>query len=122
MIASCHATSKASEPTGEARLLADAEDAFRGALADSLEALELGERNLLRFHYFHGLTAEQLAALVYRPAAAVARQLARIRERMLRDVRRGLAARLPLDRAALDHLLELVRGRFDLAVARLLRG
>jgi hypothetical protein len=52
----------------------------------------------------------------------VIRQLARIRERLLRDTRRGLAARLPLDRHELDHLIDLARGRLDLALTRILRG
>jgi hypothetical protein len=55
------------------------------------------------------------------PRPAVLRQLARIRDRMLRDTRRGLAARLALGKPDLDQLHDLIRQRFDLAIARLLR-
>lgn len=108
-------------PHRPAAHLADAEAACRDALSASLAALEVCDRNLLRFHYFHGLTIGQLAEMFSTPRPAVLRQLARIRERMLRDTRRGLTARLSLGKAELDQLAELIRQRFDLAVARILR-
>ncbi len=110
------------EAARQARALADAEAAFRDVLAQSLAGLELRDRNLLRFHYFHGLGVDQVAALCCRPRTTVVRQLARIRARMLRDTRRGLAARLPLARPELDRLVDLADRRFDVALARLLRA
>ena len=112
----------APERVSQLRLLSRAEAAFRDALIESLEGLELCDRNLLGFHYFHGLTVDQLAEMYSCPRAAVARHLARIRERMLRDTRRGLAARLPLGKAELDRLLDVARSRFDLAITRVLRS
>jgi RNA polymerase sigma-70 factor len=123
MVASCSAPSSApgSEPAIPARFLGSTEAAFRDALTDSLESLALCDRNMLRFHYFHGLGVDQLAELFCSQRAAVVRQLARIRERVLRDTRRGLAARLPVDRLQLDHLVDLARSRLDLAITRVLR-
>ena len=123
MMASCSAASAFPLPERPtpARFLIDAEAAFRGALTESLDGLELCDRNMLRFHYFHGLSVDQLADMFCSPRAAVVRQLARIRDRMLRDTRRGLAARLPLDKHQLDQLLEIARSRFDLAITRILR-
>lgn len=40
---------------------------------------------------------------------------------MLRGIRRGLAARLSLDKHELDHLIDLARSRFALAITRMLR-
>ena len=97
------------------------EAAFRGALTESFKALALCDCNILRLHYSHGLTVDRLADMFGRHRAAVVRQLARIRERMLRDIRRGLAARLPLDKHEIDHLIDLARSRFDWVIARLLR-
>ena len=57
-----------------------------------------------------------------RPRTTVVRQLVWIRARMLRDTRRGLAARLPLARPELDRLVDLADRRFDVALARLLRA
>ena len=100
---------------------AAAEAACREALIESFDGLELADRNLLRFRYFHRLTVEQLAEMFCIRRAALVRQLARIRERLLRETRRGLAARLPADRRELDRLIGVVRDRFELAVARILR-
>jgi len=122
-MASCSAASAfpLTERPTPARFPVGAEPAFRGALTDSFEDLELCDRNMLRFHYFHGLSVDQLADMFCSSRAAVVRQLARIRDRMLRDTRRGLAARLPLDKHELDQLLDVVRSRFDLAITRVLR-
>jgi RNA polymerase sigma-70 factor (ECF subfamily) len=109
------------ERASQARFAMGAEAAFRDALTDSLEGLELCDRNMLRFHYFHGLSVDQLADMFCSHRAAVVRQLARIRERVLRDTRRGLAVRLQLDKHQLDRLVDLVRSRLDLAIARVLR-
>jgi len=110
------------ERRSEPRLRTSVEAAFRDALVDGLEALPLGDRNVLRFHYFHGLGADELAQMLSTHPAAVTRQLGRIRERLLRDTRRGLAARLLLDRVALDRVIELARSRFDLTIARVLQS
>jgi len=97
------------------------ETAFRDALVESLDGLPLCDRNLIRFHHFHGLGADQLAEMFSTHRAAVVRQLGRIRERLLRETRRGLAARLALPRDVLDRVLDVARGRFDVAIARVLR-
>jgi RNA polymerase sigma-70 factor, ECF subfamily len=114
-------SSATASPGEPADLPAGAEAAFRDALTESFHGLELCDRNLLRFHYFHGLTVEQLADMLALHRAAVVRQLDRIRERLLRDSRRGLAARLELDRRALAQLAELARSRYALAITRVLR-
>jgi RNA polymerase sigma-70 factor, ECF subfamily len=123
MMASCSAASAfpLTERPTPARFLIGVEPAFRGALTESFEGLALCDRNLLQFHYFRGLSVDQLADMFGSSRAAVVRQLARIRDRMLRDMRRGLAARLPLDKHELDELLDVARRRFDLAITRVLR-
>jgi RNA polymerase sigma-70 factor len=125
MVASC-AASTSSQPYSaaarQAQLQADAEAAFRDVLAGSLAGLELCDRNLIAFHHVHRLSVDQLAEMFYRPRAAVVRQLARIRERLLREVHRGLAARLVLTRPEIERLLDLARSHLDHAIARLLRG
>ncbi len=115
------ATPQVAERRSQPRLCTSVETAFRDALIESLDGLPPGDRNLICFHYFHGLGADQLAEMFSSHRAAVVRQLGRIRERLLRDTRRGLAARLSLDKAALDRVLDVARSRFDLAIARVLR-
>lgn len=124
MMASCTEASAFPLPARPtpARFLLDAEAAFRGALTESLGGLPLCDHNLLRFHHVRDLTVDQLADMFGSSRAAMVRQLARIRDRLLRDARRGLAARLPLDKHELDQLIELARSRLDLAITRVLRG
>jgi DNA-directed RNA polymerase specialized sigma24 family protein len=102
------------------------EPAFRDAVTDCVARLELCDRNLITFHYVHGVGVDQLCEMFSIPRTGMVRQLARIRERVLRDLRSALAARLPLDRdelrAEIDRLLELARRRFDHVVARVLRA
>src|SRR5262245_18474580 len=107
MIASSHAIPPRSpERASAVRLATSVERAFRDALTESFDRLALCERNMLRFHYVRGLNADQLARLFCSHPTAVVRQLARIRERLLRDTRRGLAARLDLGKHELDRLTE----------------
>jgi AcrR family transcriptional regulator len=118
------------ERRSQPRLGTSVETAFRDALIKSLDGLPLCDRNLLCFHYCHGLGADRLAEMFSTHRAAVVRQLARIRERLLRDTLRGLAAWLRLerreswapDRPALDRVLDVARSRFDVALATVLRG
>ena len=110
------------ERRSQPRLCTSVEIAFRDALIESLDSLPLCDRNLLRFHYFHGLGADQLAGMFSTHRAAVIRRLGRIRERLLRDTRRGLVARLGPDTPALDRVLDVARSRFDVAIARVLRA
>ncbi len=114
-------TPRVAERRSQPYLSTSVETAFRDALIESLDALPPGDRNLICFHYFHGLGADQLAEMFSSHRAAVVRQLGRIRERLLRDTRRGLAARLPLPKDALDRVLDVARSRLDVAIARVLR-
>lgn len=102
------------------------ESAFRDAVTDCVARLELCDRNLITFHHVHGLGVDQLAEMYSIPRAGMVRQLSRIRERVLRDLRRSLAARLARDRddgdRQIDRLLELARRRFDQVIARVLRA
>lgn len=125
-------TPQVAERRGPPRLATSIETAFRDALIESLDGLPLCDRNLICFHYFHGLGADRLAEMFSTHRTAVVRQLARIRARLLRDTLRGLAAWLELerrergagvpDRPALDRVLEVARSRFDVAIATVLRA
>lgn len=123
-------TPQVPERRSQPRLATSIETAFRDALIESLDGLPLCDRNLISFHYFHGLGADRLAEMFSTHRTAVVRQLARIRERLLRDTLRGLAVWLELerrergapDRPALDRVLDVARSRFDVALATVLRA
>jgi len=116
-------TPEVAERQRQPGLCTSVEAAFRDALIESLDGLPLCDRNLISFHYFHGLGADQLAEMFSTHRAAVVRRLGRIRERLLRDTGRGLAARLAPERSpALDRVLDVARSRLDVAIARVLRA
>jgi DNA-directed RNA polymerase specialized sigma24 family protein len=121
MVATCAAASSSPDPGLDRQLLPRAEGAFRAALTASLDDLPVADQNLLHFHYRRGLPTAQLAELFCASPSAIVRQLDRVRERLLRDVRRHLAARTQLARPQLDQLLELARQRLDPALRSVLR-
>lgn len=107
------AVSAAPEPLSVPTLGLEA--AFRGALAASLHGLALADRNLLRFHHQHGLAVEQLAHVLCSSPAAVSRQLARVHARVLRELRRRLADRIPAGQV--DRILAIAHDRLGHAIA-----
>jgi DNA-directed RNA polymerase specialized sigma24 family protein len=124
-------TPEVAERRSQPRLGTSVETTFRDALIESLDDLPLCDRNLICFHYVHGLGADRLAEMFSTHRAVVVRQLARIRERLLRDTLRSLAARLRLEHSertgpipgpALDRVLDIARSRFDIALATVLRA
>lgn len=94
------------------------EAAFRAAMAD----LEAEQRNLLRHHYLHGLTLDQLSSLYALHRSSVARRITRARQELLSATRRALGARLQASRGELEELMALIESRIDLSIERHLGG
>ncbi|MFV8754189.1 sigma-70 family RNA polymerase sigma factor [Nannocystaceae bacterium ST9] len=94
--------------------------ALREAFEQSLAELAHEQRNLLRLHYLHGLTIDQLGALARIHRASAARRIARARERLLAGIRRRLRLGLGLEAGEFEELIRLVESRIDLSFDRLL--
>lgn len=90
------------------------EEAFRAALAE----LTAEQRNLLRHHYLHGLTLDQIAGLYGMHRSSVARRIAKTRSGLLSATRRGLMARIATSQADFDELMALIASRIDLSIER----
>lgn len=95
---------------------AELREAFEQSLAD----LAHEQRNLLRLHYLHGLTIDQLGALARVHRATAARRIARAREQLLAGIRQRLRLKLGLDAGEFEELIRLVESRIDLSFDRLL--
>jgi len=93
---------------------------FERAFAAALAALPQSDRNLLRLSYLDGLTARQIARIENVHETTAARRIARLRDRILADVRRDLAAELSLSEAELDSAIRAIRSELHLSIARLL--
>jgi RNA polymerase sigma-70 factor (ECF subfamily) len=88
---------------------AEINDAFRQAWA----ALEPAQRTLLRQHVLDHASIDALAKVLQIHRATAARRLAKARADLVVHLRKGLRARLGVQRSTLDALLNLVRSRLD---------
>jgi RNA polymerase sigma-70 factor, ECF subfamily len=95
-------------------------DAFKAAFEAAVEALDPGDRGLLRLHLMDHLGIDAIAALhgVHRSTAA--RWLQGIRDALGSDVRRRLRERLGRGRGDIDSLLRAVDSQLDLSFSRIL--
>ncbi|MEZ4451436.1 MAG: sigma-70 family RNA polymerase sigma factor [Nannocystaceae bacterium] len=91
---------------------------FEAAFREAMAGLQAEQRNLLRHHYLHGLTLDQLAPLLGVHRSSVARRIARARQELLAATRRSLSARLQTSRGELEELLALIESRIDLSIER----
>lgn len=90
--------------------------AFQGALGE----IEPAERNLLRLHYLHGLSIDELGKLLGIHRSSAARRIVRTRESLLAATRRSLLLRVSVGRQEFDQLMALVASRLDLSIERFL--
>lgn len=93
---------------------------FAEAFAAALGELEPAQRNLLRLHYLHGLSIDELGALLRIHRSSAARRIVKTRETLLSGTRRALQARLSLGRRDFEQLMGLVQSRLDLSIERFL--
>ncbi len=91
------------------------------AVRESLLALPVDQRNILRLHYLDGLVLDQIAAVLGIHRSSAYRRLADAREAVRRSWHRLLTERLRLTPAELDSLAGVLRSRLDLSLAGALR-
>jgi RNA polymerase sigma-70 factor (ECF subfamily) len=78
------------------------------------------DRNVLRYHFAHGLTIDQIGALYHVHRATAARRVAKARDELLAGTRRRLMARLALNRADLDSVMRLIESSIHVSLRRVL--
>jgi RNA polymerase sigma-70 factor (ECF subfamily) len=93
---------------------------FVAAFQCALGELEASERNLLRLHYLHGLSIDELGKLLGVHRSSAARRIVRTREALLAATRRALLAKMAVGRQDFDQLMALVASRLDLSIERFL--
>jgi RNA polymerase sigma-70 factor (ECF subfamily) len=97
-------------------------DEFRDAFAEVAAALTDRERTLLRYHYFDGLSIDEIGALYRVNRATAGRWLAAIREGLFEATRARLVSRLALDDSAdADSILRLIDSELDVSIGTLIR-
>ncbi|MBL8957569.1 MAG: sigma-70 family RNA polymerase sigma factor [Myxococcaceae bacterium] len=91
-------------------------DAFRAVL----EGLPAREANVLQLHFLEGLGAAAIGAMYQVHARTVQRWIFDARESIVEQVHRRLQAELGLTPSQLDSLLNELKSRVDVSIARLL--
>ena len=114
---------KQADLSPEVQMLREAyRDAFKDALAATLEALSAKDRNLLRRHLVDHLTLDEIAAPYGVHPATIARRLAGLRDQIAEAVRQRLAAghREAGGSTSLESVAHAIRSEVHLSLGALL--
>ncbi len=93
---------------------------FSAAFEAALGELQPAQRNLLRLHYLHGLSIDELGRLLGVHRSSAARRIAKTRQDLLSLTRRRLQAELAMGRQDFEQLMGLIASRLDLSIERFL--
>jgi RNA polymerase sigma-70 factor (ECF subfamily) len=94
---------------------------FKRAFEESLAALSIHDRLLLRQHFLDELSIDRLATLHDVHRATAARWIAKLVERLLADTRSRLETELKLEPEELDSVLRLIQSCLDASIGRALK-
>lgn len=92
------------------------------AFRDALRSLSAEQRNLLRLHYFEGLSFERIGALFHVNRATACRRVAEARRATLERTRRKLRDELALRESEIDTLTRLLRSQIDVAISSIVNA
>jgi len=95
--------------------------AFKEAFAKAFARLEPKERNLLRYYVSDSLSIDQIAPIYRVHRATVARWLARIRAKLLKETKCVLRERLDVDEDEFQSIITMIHSRLDASLSALLR-
>lgn len=96
--------------------------AFKAAFEEAAASLDAEERNLLRMHFAHGRTIDELGVLHHAHRATIARRIGRARDQLVAGTKRSLMRSLRVDRAEYDSILRLIESDVHVSLSRVLRG
>jgi RNA polymerase sigma-70 factor (ECF subfamily) len=89
---------------------------FQSAFREAVVALTSEDRNLLRYHYLDGLNIDHIGAIYGIHRVSAARRLTKVRQKLVLDTRRLLAARLRLHSEELESVLRLLESEVDISL------
>lgn len=92
--------------------------AFGAAFRAGIASLTPEQRNVLRLHYLHGLTVDDLAGLLSLHRSNAARRVAKARAELLAATRQRLQIELRIDRTEFEALIQLIASRIDVSIER----
>ena len=89
---------------------------FKAVFAEALASLESRERSVLRMSLVEGLSIDDIGRVYDVHRATAARWLSSARERLVRDTRARLAARLQVSEAELDEVMGAVQSHLSISL------
>lgn len=95
--------------------------AMKGAVESALKHLEADDRNVLRFYFVDGLTVEQIARLRGVHKSTVSRLIARVRTKLLDQVKDEVAEAANARREELSSVLRAIVSQLEVSLERALR-
>jgi RNA polymerase sigma-70 factor (ECF subfamily) len=93
---------------------------FESAIEEAIGALSDGDKALLRFHYIEGLSLDAVASMQRVHRATVARWLAEVRRRLLRNVEGRVVGALRMSPSEFRSLLGAVQEDLRVSIPRIL--
>ena len=93
---------------------------FKQAFEETAGSLSAEDRNLLRYHYAHGLGIDELGALLHVHRATAARRIAKARSDLLTGTKRRLTERLRLGEGELDSVMRMIESNVQVSLQRIL--
>jgi RNA polymerase sigma-70 factor (ECF subfamily) len=94
---------------------------FREAFQVAVGSLSFHDRLLLRQHFCDELSLDELARLHRMHRATAARQLAKIRDKLLEKTRAHFATELAIESDDFAQLMALIASQLDASLGRMLR-
>jgi RNA polymerase sigma-70 factor (ECF subfamily) len=94
---------------------------FGRGLEEAFQQLTAAERNLLRHHFAHGLTIDELASLYKVHRATAARRLVAARKRMAERAREVLALHFGVRESEVSSLVRLINSQLDVTLGSILK-
>lgn len=104
------------------RYLGDFREVVKRAVSAALEALEASDRNLLRWHLIESLSLRKIAAVRGVHVATVAREYARLRARVMDQVRAALRESSGLPSQDVDSVLGALASRISISIGGVLKA
>jgi RNA polymerase sigma-70 factor (ECF subfamily) len=93
---------------------------FQVAFEAAVDSLDAEDRNILRGHYAHQMSIDQLSGAFGIHRATAARRLNKARSELLSRTRKGLEARLRVAPKELESIIRLIESQLNVSLQRLL--
>lgn len=93
---------------------------FKEVMQECLQGLSPKERNILRYYYVEGWTAEKIGTLYQTHRTTVSRWLEKIQSKLLEQTKSLLVQELELSTTNVESLLVLIQSQLDVSLHRFL--